>query len=223
MLLFTVAVFAFTSICNCARSKIRLRRIVVSAGRNESWLYELGADEVVVCSSVNLICPKAPDHRDGQALVSFATNNFDRLSNTRITFVHGGLHEWHQPSDIASRILSAWQSSEFVHLGKAWSQTCLSIRNTAWCGHFFLPFGIQCPERVCTYEGLQFVVDGAAFFKLGLVQWSGLERECSNPSQVLPCSFALEYMAQIVLGGPTILEAPFLLRLSRSLGRLFFT
>lgn len=84
-------------------------RILVSAGRNESWLYNAGADEVIVCHPNTPNCPKeSANALDGQSLISFAASNYERLENTRVVFVHGGRNEWHQFGNIHDIVQMAW-------------------------------------------------------------------------------------------------------------------
>ena len=187
----------------CAPSS--LIHTVVSAGRNESWLYNLGADEVVICGTDNLGCRKRSQHaQDGQALLAFVVSNYERLHNLRMAFVHGGEKAWHSRGDIREAIQKGWYSEEFIHLGKASNRKCMDMSRTGWCEHIFKPQNVSCDMTICTYQGLQFVANGKHFCKLARAQYEGMEATC-NGMDVPPrefgnrykgCSYAMEYFGQ---------------------------
>lgn len=207
---FCKALIAFALLIDHVESRPRLRRVVVSAGRDQSWLWALGADEVVICSTRSTVCPKL-DHKaqDGQALLSFLVNNYHRLSRLRIAFVHGGRREWHNPGNVDQVIRTSWNLSGFVHLSNP-SRRCTNVKATGWCTNIFAPQNITCPARVCTYPGLQFVADGVGFLRHSLRQWDGLLTTCNgldDPPREFGrgyrgCGFAMEYMGQVLAGGP---------------------
>ena len=156
-------------------------RILVSAGRNESWLYNVGADEIIICHPNTIKCPKKDSKAlDGQALASFVVANYDRLDGTRVVFVHGGKREWHQYKDFPTIVKRAWDVSGFYHLGKLETRKCIHIEKTGWCVNIFAPLNISCPY-VCTYQGLQFAMDGNDVKQhTSWIQWKGLATTCNG-------------------------------------------
>lgn len=193
-----------------------LVNILVSSGRNESWLYAVGADEVVVCHEQEKQCPKRSDRAmDGQAFLSFVVHNYDRLSNTRLAFVHGGKKEWHSAPGIEGTIHGSWGRTDFVHLGKPSNRKCMDIASTGWCKNILKPQNISCALYICTYQGLEFMANGVGFqTTTTLEQYKGMEVTCNgldSPPREFGrgfkgCSFAMEYLWQVFAGGP--LELP---------------
>ena len=195
-----------------------LKKVLVSAGRNESWLYRAGADEVLVCAPSTPRCPKiAKNAQDGQAFVTFAVANYDRLASLRVAFVHGGAREWHHASDIRQQVLHGWTAPErFMHFGSPAHRKCTRILHTGWCEHILKPQNISCgdDEDICTYQGFEFMAFGSEMRSaLTLAQWKGMEQTC-NGLDVPPrefgrgykgCSFAMEFVGQLFSGGPRAL------------------
>lgn len=189
---------------------LSVHNILVSAGRNESWLYHSGADEVIVCHAQSFRCPKVSDlAQDGQAFVSFMAHNYDRLENVRLAFVHGGLHEWHH-DNIQEKVRAAWSTQQFVHLGNPHRRKCIDIEDTGWCTNILKPHRISCDMNICTYQGLEFVASTINIQNISLRQWQGIEKTCNGfdvPQREFGkgfkgCSFAMEYLAQALVGGP---------------------
>lgn len=196
---------------------ISLINVLVSAGRNESWLYTVGADEVVVCNTRSLHCRKRDEKaQDGQALLAFVVSQYDRLDSLRIAFVHGGENEWHSTQNIREIIKAEWNARGFTHLGKVSNRKCIGIQGTGWCSNILEPQNVTCDLHICTYQGLQFVSDGDAFRKSATIQqYQGMEKTCNgldSPPREFGkaykgCSFAMEYLAQFFAGGPLILPS----------------
>lgn len=197
-----------------------VKKILVSAGKNESWLYAVGADEVVVCHEEEKRCPKLSNRAmDGQAFLSFVVHNYDRLSNTRLAFVHGGKREWHSAPRIEGTVRNSWGRTDLVHLGKPLNRNCMDIASTGWCSNILRPQNISCALYICTYAGLEFMANGVGFRTTTLQQYKGIEVTCNgldSPPREFGggykgCSFAMEYLWQVFAGGPSKLPKQFLL------------
>ena len=188
-----------------------LINVLVSAGKNESWLYDLGADEVIICGVNTPHCSKISSKaQDGQALLAFTSQNYHRLSELRIAFVHGGEKEWHSDIDLKNKIKMGWNKDDFIHLGRTENRRCISIQNTGWCFSILRPQSVPCDLNICTYQGLQFVANGIGFLKLNRSQYEKMEQTCNgldDPPREFDlgfkgCSFAMEYLAQYFADGP---------------------
>lgn len=190
---------------------ISLINVLVSAGRNESWLYDMNANEVIICDVKNPLCPKNTKYaQDGQAMLAFLVNNYERLHTLRVAFVHGGKNEWHSIKDIETRIKTGWSSNNFIHFGNPSRRVCIDIATTGWCSNILKPQNVTCNLYLCTYQGLQFMTSGREFMKQAtLNQYKGMEQTCNgldHPPREFGksykgCSYAMEYLGQYFAGG----------------------
>jgi len=192
-----------------------LRKVIVSAGKNDTWLQSVGADEVVVCHTQEKRCPKRSNKAmDGQAFLSFVTANYERMSQLRIAFVHGGQREWHSAPGIETTIRSGWGREGFIHLGRPSNRRCMDIATTGWCTNILKPQNVSCAMHICTYQGLELMADGVGFLTTTLRQYKGMEDTCNgldHPPREFGrgyrgCSFAMEYLWQSFAGGPVALS-----------------
>jgi len=137
------------------------------------------APTVIVCSTSTQRCRKRSDGaRDGQALLSFCTQNYHHPPQ-RFAFIHGHMVAWHQPANFVQWLQQALDSTApFIHLSAP--RVARVFERTGWCLQLWGPLLHRhlgdCPRLLATYQGLQFVADGSLLRRLPLATWARLER-----------------------------------------------
>jgi len=163
---------ATTSLLKTKIKKTPRKQIILSAGKNGTWMYNMNR-RVILCSTESIECHKKDRHgRDGQSLVHFVLYFWDELENIRFGLVHGGLVEWHQPNPFIPALEKAFASSKpFVHLGLKKNYKTIDFQNTGWCKNAWRPYVGPCPKKVCVAQGLEFVANGELFKWLPKEKW----------------------------------------------------
>ena len=218
--------------------------VIVSAGANEGWLYRIAGASVCICTPggwwgrQRWQCDKrTPASRDGQSLLSFVVQNYERLPD-RIAFVHGHSQAWHQPQSFVSQFKHAlFSNRSFVHLSNR--RVVRRFDNTGWCPSLWARYIGRCPRVVSTYQGMQFIADGALVRNTPFAVWKQLEEIAYGNTSIaefrdkvagnrrvvdyLRLSYVLEWTVHILLGQPERLwtgSTPILDRCLSSLGPL---
>ena len=152
--------------------------MIVSAGKNATWMYGMYGRQVVLCSTTSKLCTKKHKRaRDGQSLVHFILQWWDQLPHIRFALVHGSLNEWHHPRPFPEKLERAFQSDKpFVHLGLRHNYRTIQFEETGWCENAWRPYIGECPPKLCVAEGLEFVANGELFTWIPKHKWELLNK-----------------------------------------------